>query len=353
MDSKKKLIIKIVSVVCVVAVVIGVWGFHVRKTNFDEVAVTTPDGEYVTDESGEIVTIPREELEQNSKNGNKDDEEDLEAYSLPSGLTMPDNFFFAGNNGNNSQNGTTSAGGNQQSPNGGNQGGNGGNSGSATEAPTVIWRPEDEVTTGKNTETIPELNTPAKIVAYFNNSANNVKKNRPALSYNRSTTMSMSIPGLPGGNLPTRTDSDSGSYKKGTNLNNVFPVNGQTWSSQLPASGVKSAVCVRDGDKYKIQINLKDEKNPTAKNSAIGKCIGILDPDEINDAMDGTDGSYRDMNISYSNCKISAVIDARTGNMLSVKYYMRIDMTAKVSGEGITLPMKMGVDDVQDYKMTW
>lgn len=347
MDSdKKKLIIKIVSVVCVVALIIGVWSFYIHKTNFNEVAVTTPDGEYVTDEAGEIVTIPREELTSGGNGGglfgglfgggNKQD--------IAAGDNSSQSATLAGSQGGGLPQFTMPSGGgvNHGGSSGGNQGG------SSSDTPTAGWDPADEVTTGKNTETIPELNTPAKIVAYFNNAANGVKKDRPGLAVHQVT--SVSFPGLPQ-NLGTETAKNDQEYKKGTNLINVFPVMGETWSSRLPASGVKSAVCVKDGDKYKIQINLKDEKNPTLENSAIAKCFGILDPKEMEESMKGDDVKIKDFNISYTNCKISAVVDAKTGHMLSAKYYMEVSMKATVVGAPFGLNMK--TVDTQNFTMTW
>lgn len=333
MDSKqKKLIIKIVALVCSLALIIGVWSYHIHQTNIRELAVTTPDGEFVTDEDGKIVTVPREELNSDGNSngvggafggGNQAGGSpqsttivDLSGVSLPQ-LTLPSGI---------------------------NPGGQGGSSG---DGPTVAWTPKDEVTTGKNTEAIPELNTTAKIVVYFNNSANGVKKDRPGLKLNQTT--SISFPGLP---IEPQTEKNNPApYKKGTDLTNVFPVNGETWSSKLPTSGVKSAVCVKDGGNYKIQINLKDENNPTAANSAIGKCFGILDPKMMEDAMNDGDVQVQNFNISYTNCKISAVIDAKTGRMLNAKYYMEITMKATVVGAPFGLNMK--TCDTQNFEMTW
>lgn len=350
--SKKILITKIVVITALVLTIICVWTYHVRSTNIKELAVTTPDGEYVTDVKGNIVTVPRTEKfsagatpglglgfgdnvnaeEPESRDYNKDYPVATQPADTVPNITPP-----GGNN--------------ASKPSDGNDIGVPGNPGGGTaDKPIIGWNPDDEVTTGKQPAP-PELKTPAQVVAYFNMAANGVKTGRPGLDVKRSTTMS--LPNFPGGNIEPGVSNDSATYKKGTNLKNVFPVYGEDWSSKLTTKGVKSAVCTQDGGKYKILIALKDETNPDPKTSAHGLSFGVLDPKELESAMAGSDGSCKNLSAAYSGSKISAVIDVKTGKMLSAKYYMHMNLRATMVSGSFQMPVNMQMDDVQEFIMTW
>ena len=93
----------------------------------------------------------------------------------------------------------------------------------------------------------------AEIVSYFNTAANKVKTGKPALTY--TTTGKMSAFGLSDG------FSDDGSTRKGQNLDQRFPVIGQSWASKLPASAVKSAERTLSNGVYTLKITMNDEKD--------------------------------------------------------------------------------------------
>lgn len=350
--SKKALITKIVVIATLVLTIICVWTHHVRKVNTLELAVTTPDGEYVTDNRGKIVTVPRTEKADGEKTpglGLNWGDSNVEAPSL-----SPEQKYPVATNPDSSAQATMPGGiviptipagsgdigvpGNPNNPSGG----------TGTEKPIIGWDEKDEVTTGKNTPEIPQLNTKAEIVAYFNQASNGVKSGRPALDVKRSTTMAM--PGMP---IEPGTANETTSYKKGTNLKNVYPVYGEDWASKLPVSGVKSAVCVQEGRVYKILITLNDEKNPNVKTSAHALSFGVLDPKEMQNSMSGDGVTCKDFVANYTNSKISAVIDVKTGRMLSSKYNMRVTMSARMSSGGPSMMFKMQMDDIQEFKMTW
>lgn len=350
--SKKMLITKIVVISAVVLTVICVWTYHVRSTNLEELAVTTPDGSYVTDVKGDIVTVPRTEKYSagatpglglfGEETGTLSNDQKYPVATQP-GASMP-NITPPGGNASSSKpsggSGDIGTPGNPNIPSGD----------GSSDKPIIGWEPDDEVTTGKQPAP-PELKTPAQIVAYFNQAANGVKTGKPGLDVKRATTMT--LPGFPGGNIEPGVSNDSATYKKGTNLKNVFPVYGEDWSSKLTANGVKSAVCTQDGGKYKILIALKDEVNPNPKTSAHGQCFGVLDPKELEEAMAGSDGSCKNLSTTYSGSKISAVIDVKTGRMLSAKYYMRMNLRATMVSGAFQMPVNMQMDDVQEFTMTW
>lgn len=218
---------------------------------------------------------------------------------------------------------------------------------------TAVWGSEDEKTSGGTP--VKNLSTVQQIVSYFNTAANQVKTGRPALDAKATMRVRENITGT------SEAENSSQSYKKGTNLNDVFPVAGQSWSSKLEAKGVKSATCTEKNGKYYIAIFMKDEKNPKPVSSNHGKAFTCYDTEELMDlAAQSGDSEVQAMlkNMSfttnYSGCKISCVVDAKTGKMLSAKYYTDVTMKISVSKLSVfPISMTMNVTTTQDFTMKW
>ena len=118
-----------------------------------------------------------------------------------------------------------------------------------------------------------QANSKKDIVEYFNKAANKVKTGKPGLKYDLSMSMSLGIPGF-----PTFDETDSGSVRKGANLNKAFPVAGKSWASQLSYTAVKSATRTLSNGKYTSKIVLNTEKGITnVANSAHGKVFTVMD----------------------------------------------------------------------------
>ena len=107
----------------------------------------------------------------------------------------------------------------------------------ATDA--AVWGSEDEKPSGGTP--VKNLSTVQQIVAYFNTAANQVKSGKPALEAKATMRVRENITGT------SEAENSSQSYKKGANLNDVFPVAGQSWASKLDVKGIKSATCSEKG----------------------------------------------------------------------------------------------------------
>ena len=216
----------------------------------------------------------------------------------------------------------------------------------ATDA--AAWGSEDEQPSGGSP--VKDLSTAQQIVSYFNTAANKVKTGKPALRVDSTMRVRENLTGM------SEAENASDSYPKGSNLNDAFPVAGQSWASRLEASGVKSAACSLKDGKYYITIAMKDEENPKPLVSQHGKAFTCFDTDELMQALEET-GDAEELELlegmrfstTYSGCKISCVVDAKTGNMLSAKYYTDITM-------GMTLVgyfLKVNVTTTQSFTMDW
>lgn len=216
----------------------------------------------------------------------------------------------------------------------------------ATDA--AAWGSDDEKPSGGSP--VKELSTAQQIVSYFNTAANKVKTGKPALKSDATMRVRENLTGM------SEAENASDSYPKGSNLNDAFPVAGQSWASRLETSGVKSAACSLKDGKYYITIAMKDEENPKPLVSQHGKAFTCFDTDELMQMLEQA-GDAEELELleslrfstTYSGCKISCVVDAKTGNMLSAKYYTDITMEMTLAGFSI----QMNVTTTQAFTMDW
>lgn len=184
----------------------------------------------------------------------------------------------------------------------------------------------------------------AEIVSYFNTAANKVKTGKPALTY--TTTGKMSAFGLSDG------FSDDGSTRKGQNLDQRFPVIGQSWASKLPASAVKSAERTLSNGVYTLKITMNDEKDVlNIGNSAHGKVFFFMDTEQLKEMMKESGLEVERLTNNFSGSTITCTIDAKTGNMLSATYVSKDKINTYLKDMSEPLPIQMNI--TQQFKMAW
>lgn len=184
----------------------------------------------------------------------------------------------------------------------------------------------------------------AEIVSYFNTAANKVKTGKPALTY--TTTGKMSAFGLSDG------FSDDGSTRKGQNLDQRFPVIGQSWASKLPASAVKSAERTLSNGVYTLKITMNDEKDVlNIGNSAHGKVFFFMDTEQLKEMMKESGLEVERLTNNFSGSTITCTIDAKTGNMLSATYVSKDKINTYLKDMSEPLLIQMNI--TQQFKMAW
>lgn len=233
----------------------------------------------------------------------------------------------------------------------------GGGSSSTTTKPTTTKPATTKPTTTKPSTTKPSgggSTQPSKadIVSYFNTAANKVKTGRPKLAYEMKLAMTFSIFGI----SQSMEDSSKDTLARGSNLNDAFPVSGQSWASRLSASAVQSASRTLKDGKYTIKIVMKDENNVTnARNSAHGQAFTVLDLNDFQDAAQDKGISIQNVTNSFRGSTITCVVDAKTGNMLSASYLLKDkgSATMKDQESGVNLPVTIDLTMQMDYTMSW
>lgn len=189
-----------------------------------------------------------------------------------------------------------------------------------------------------------EKESKAEIVSYFNKAANKVKTGKPGLTY--VTTGKMSAFGL------SDDFSDDGVTQKGQNLNQLFPVVGQSWASKLPASAVKSAERVLSNGVYTLKITMNDEKDVlNISNSAHGKVFFFMDTEQLKEMMKESGLEVERLTNNFSGSTITCTIDAKTGNMLSATYVSKDIINTYLKDSLAPLSIQMNI--TQQFKMAW
>lgn len=182
--------------------------------------------------------------------------------------------------------------------------------------------------------------TTEEIVAYFNTSVNKVKsdaktvtRNYSKITLNGSTTLPKALNGilklLGGadkflGDQLAKNSKGSETFNGKAAIQEIFPVENETWASKLTAADVKSATCTEKDGKYTITIvTLSDGKSANVKHGQghIPKAFNAVLPGIVNDNIPGVATSLvgtATMNYPSSTAKI--VVDAATGNVESAQY---------------------------------
>ncbi len=228
----------------------------------------------------------------------------------------------------------------------------GGGSSSTTTKPTTTKPTTTKPSTTKPSGGGSTQPSKADIVSYFNTAANKVKTGRPKLAYEMKLAMTFSIFGM----SQSMEDSSKDTLARGSNLNDAFPVSGQSWASRLSASAVQSASRTLKDGKYTIKIVMKDENNVTnARNSAHGQAFTVLDLNDFQDAAQDKGISIQNVTNSFRGSTITCVVDAKTGNMLSASYLLKDkgSATMKDQESGVNLPVTIDLTMQMDYTMTW
>jgi len=211
-----------------------------------------------------------------------------------------------------------------------------------------------ETTTAGTPAAKPE--TPAEIIAYYNNAVNKAVAAKVGFNKLRYVDNEKLNAGIL---LKTFGDVMYKFMGIGAENKYTMDVTKGKWESDLPhqylrkstltAGDVTGATCTVNGTQYTIVLNVKGgssyaDKNSKSNNSPIDKCgICVGDADKsyfdhktavvIYDAIDDILGGAK-VSESYKNAKVKAVIDSTTGNLVSLTVEYDINVVIDVAGGG-------------------
>lgn len=194
--------------------------------------------------------------------------------------------------------------------------------------------------------------TDAEILALYAKTINEAKKTIPAYKLKASTKgLKVAFSGTAMSFVPKdEVEAMEKDMMKESSFQNIFRAGSSTAFANLPGeckitdpSLLKEVKLTELADgNYQIDIAFKDDKNPKA-GSPVVTMLNVPDKDtfikqmndELGSAVGGEDisASAELKNLEYTNCRISCVIDVKTGNFVSVntEYDMRTNMTTYVA----------------------
>lgn len=182
----------------------------------------------------------------------------------------------------------------------------------------------NNTTTAKASNGVPA--TKAEIVSYCNNALNKAKAAK--VGYDKNFVRKG------GDNLPSvvssliKADKKTTMKKGSADIKDDFPAAGFDWSSKLRESDVASATLKQNGQNYEILLKLGKETNPgKGEASSYGRVMSVIDANDAKDMLPG----IKSINFSYHDGYVKAVIDSKTGKLVSAEFSASADLEASIA----------------------
>ncbi len=197
--------------------------------------------------------------------------------------------------------------------------------------------------------------TTAEVVDYFNKAINNVKPNAKSVDQKYVTNYLAgaavissgisSIYNMLGGDDwldGMLQDNSQGEAKyEGADITAKFPVEGESWSSQLTADDVTSATCTDNNGIYTITIVTKaDAKSDNVQHGQghAPKAFNVVLPSVVNDNIPGIAAKLvGTATMDYPESTVTVTVDSATGKVLTADYDLK--WTINFDAMGIILPL--------------
>lgn len=193
---------------------------------------------------------------------------------------------------------------------------------------------------------------------YFNTAVNKVKTSAKSVNQKSVTNYLAASPTVPsvlnavyktlGGDKwldeTLQKESQGAATYTGADIKAKFPVEGESYSSQLTPSDVKSATCTEKDGIYTITIVTLDDAKSTSHKHGAGhnpKAHNVILPGTINENIPGIAKSITgDAAMNYPSSTIVVTVDKATGNVLTANYDLKWTINFDKAGAIIPLGTK-------------
>ncbi|NLP48463.1 MAG: hypothetical protein GX345_05900 [Clostridiales bacterium] len=210
----------------------------------------------------------------------------------------------------------------------------------------------------------PETNK--DIIEYYNTVINAVKEGKPAVN----PKISKNVGGVETENkklkalVPTlkkyMLHTDAEKADKGQDLTDIFPVKGQDWSSKLTVADVRYASITESDKTYEIMIRFKDEADPEALVSSLGKAFDLADKKAIMEEFEKANDYLKvgETGYLYNGCYIKTVVDKENDQVLNVTYFINVRVETLLTGAGSladmgSVPFAFDYENKAQYDLDW
>ncbi len=241
---------------------------------------------------------------------------------------------------------------------------------SAEAVETFSLSPEADVTEAEIVTTVGKVETPditditvasspattEEIVAYFNESANKIKKDavKVVKNFEKRSIGELIVPDILQSTAESlipaviKDDTEPIVYDTKEDIKTEFIVPEKDYVSRLTPADVAKATCTDNGKTYKIYFRLKDEKNPVS-----GKGVGsVCDVIEAHEVAEKAPSFVKELSTYYRNCEVTATIDKATGRVTHIVYSTPVALSVTVDLFG-THNVTANFTYVKDYTITY
>ena len=192
-------------------------------------------------------------------------------------------------------------------------------SGSGSSTPAVQSQPSGEKSS------VPQ--TKAEIIKYCNNALNSAKAAKPGFTKKYVMDPKGPSEGVVKNVLGIVTKNETKTYKKGSDITDVFPAAEHSWSSKLREQDVVSADLKVSGQYYDIMLRLGKEENPQkGEASSYGRVMSVIDAQGAASRLPG----IKNVNMLYHDGYVHAIVDSKTGRLQKAEFSATADVSATI-----------------------
>ena len=208
-------------------------------------------------------------------------------------------------------------------------------------------KPSGAAQSGSNTSSSP-LATKAAQLNYFNTAVNKIKSQKVGYTKHHVMEVKGNVDGIPSWLVGLVTKNKTTTMAKGADNTDDFPVGGYNWVSKLTMNDIKDITFKQNGDNYEFYITLGQEKNPTKGNSSYGRIFSVID---ANGAAEMVGGALKSITMIYHDGYAKAVINAKTGRVISAEFSASADIEASIKLVGdISAKDIISTESYTDFK---
>ncbi len=278
-----------------------------------------------------------------------------QAYKEAAQLAAAQAAGSANNGGDSSNGGASNNGGNSSN------GGGASNGGSASTPTEPAPEPGEKDESGAPVKPADGIQT----LEYFNSAINKVKTGASSVEQKKVENYLANSPTIPsalngiykmlGGDSwldkMLKDNSQGAATLKGADIKAKFPVEGESYASQLQPADVKAATCTEANGIYTITITTLPDAKSTGHKHGTGrnpKAFNVILPGTVNENIPGAAKSLvGEAAMAYPSSTITITVDAATGNVLTANY----DLKWTISFTKMNASIPLGTRS--NYEIKW
>ena len=196
-----------------------------------------------------------------------------------------------------------------------------------------------------------------EVVNYFNTAINKVKPNaKQIILVKEENSEAGGIDGLPSmiSGLANSLISGNMGVKAENKESNAteFPVENESWSSQLTAADIKSYSVKDDGSNYIITLEILDDEmsDQTAHGYGHnGKVFSVIMPSIVTENAGAASSIIKSVKTGHSNGRVIVTVDKASGNVTHANYYFVWKLGVQALGQNVTVPFGLEKDYAISY----